>query len=438
MSYSVARRVATAGAVILVATLVMVGVGTAAVMHTQRVDALDESILTAAHGRAHPDVAADLKIEVEHSRSPVDAWLVSPDNRRVPDEPAQRALETERPVFVDLGDERLVLLPFEIYDRRGEHYRLAAAAAPRVTLARSVGQFALVYSLLAAIAAVVATIVQAQVVRRAFRPLDRARKEADEVVGLGEGKRLTEAGPVEIRSLLEGMNALLDRLESAYRAQSRFTAEAAHELRTPVTAMLGELDVTLRGERSEEEYRQALGSVREEVQRLGRLVEGLTAMARIDAGQVDRGRELVRAAEVADSALAAESGGLAEAGCEVRVEIDDDPELVVHRPLLEMAVGNLLRNAARHAPGSEVVLRVGREGGQAVFTVDDSGPGVPEEQREELFARFTRSGQARQRDRAGLGLGLPIAREVARRHGGDCTLHNSPIGGLRARLAVSL
>ena len=173
------------------------------------------------------------------------------------------------------------------------------------------------------------------------------------------------------------------------------------------------------------------------------LVEGLTALARIDAGQIEGGRERLRAAELATRAMALEAPGLASAGCVATVEVVDDSELDGHAALLEIALANLLRNAARHAPGRAVALRVDRVGRadgptpRIVFTVDDAGPGVAASEREALFDRFTRGREARGRDRAGLGLGLPIAREVARRHGGDCVLETSPLGGLRAVFSVA-
>jgi two-component system OmpR family sensor kinase len=281
------------------------------------------------------------RIEVEHSQSPVAAWLVEPGDAVVPAEAAARARHAERPLFLDVGDQRVVLLPFEVEDVPGEPHGIAAAAAPAVTVSRSVGPFGLVYALLAALAAGLATLAQAHAVRRAFRPLDRARDEVARVLGLGEGKRLTEAGPVEVRSLLTAVNALLERLEAAHHAQAHFTAEAAHELRTPVTAMLGELDVALRGERSAQAYRDVLASTREEVARLWRLVAGLTALARLDAGDAGQDRERIRAGELAASALAAESQALAVAGCAVRLEVADDPELEGHRALLEAALANL-------------------------------------------------------------------------------------------------
>jgi signal transduction histidine kinase len=436
MSRSVARQVATSSTAILVMTLLLVGVGTGTVLHVQRVDDLDETLLAAAHGRAHPDPDSSIEVEVEDGRSPVETWLVRRGDRRVPAELTRAALERETAFYADIGERRVVLLPFEWEEGEHESKRVAAASAPRLTLRRSVGTFALIYAAIATFAALAAMVIEFWLVRRAFRPLVTARREADRVAGFVEGARLTETGPVELRSLLTAINALLDRLESAHRAQTRFTAEAAHELRTPVTAMLGEIDVALRSERSDEEYRQLLSSVREEVDDLRELVEALTALARIDAGQASRGRELVRAGEVVADAAAAERSTLEEAGSALRLEVADDPELEIQRSLVRVALSNLVRNAARHAPGADVVISVHRDGDDAVFTVDDAGPGIPIDQREALFDRFARSGEARRRDRSGLGLGLPIAREIARRHGGDCRLDDSPLGGLRARLTL--
>lgn len=436
MSDSVARRVATGGATVLIMTLALVGAGTGAALHATQRQAFDQALLAAAHGRAHPDPTVE--VEVEHSRSPVDVWLVAGPDPRVPEEARALALRREGPLFVDAGPRRLVLLPFEVEDERDEHERrgLAAAAAPRLTLARSVGPFAAAYALVATVIALAATLALARVVGAAFRPFDRARDEAARVVRFGAEARLTVSGPVEVRTLLQAMNDLLVRLSSAHEAQARFTAEAAHELRTPVASMLGELDVALRGASTVEECRAALASAREEVERLRRVVEGLTTLARLDAGQVEGSREPVRAAEVAASALSAEARTLEQAGNAVQLVVEDDPELQAHRALLEVAVANLLRNSARHAPGTPVVLRVRREGDRAVFEVDDAGPGVSPDQREALFDRFARDAEARRRDRSGLGLGLPIAREVARRHGGECSLDAAPGGGLRARLSV--
>lgn len=433
---SVARRVAVSGALVVVLALATVGVATGGVLHAREIRALDRMLLAAAHERARPEGPGQW--EVEDGESPVEAWIVGPGDPRVPPDDARYAIDEEVLVFTHAGDLRLLLLPVEHeYDEDDEVDLLVAAAAPRITLAESVGPFVVIYGALATTASVLSAMALWIVVRLAFRPLARARQEAERVVALGQGQRLTDDAPVEIRGLLRAVNRLLDRLDAAHGAQQRFTAEAAHELRTPVSTMLGELDVALRRPRSAEEYRAVLASTREEVDRLRAIVQALTALTRIDAGQAEAHRDLVRAAELAGRALATERPTLEGAGCEVRLVVEDDPELEVHTSLVEIALGNLLRNAARHAPGGPVTLRVRADADRAVFEVDDAGPGVPFTEREAVFDRFARAGISRRHDRQGLGLGLPLAREVARRHGGDCVLEEAPGGGARARLWVA-
>jgi signal transduction histidine kinase len=440
MSHSIARQVAAAGTAILAATLLLVGIATAFALHGSQRITLDEALLIAAHGGAHPEVDDD--VEVEHSRAPIEVWIVGHGDKRIPAALIQAALRQKGPFYETVGDERIVLLPFEVGDDDEDEHdgrlNLAAAAAPKVTYRRSMGPFALVYSLFAIFAALLATFVQLRMVRRAFTPIERAREQASRVAGFGDDQRLDVDSPAEIQPLLVAINDLLDRLDRSYQVQARFSAEAAHELRTPVTSMLGEIDVALRNTRSPEDYQALLTSIREEVLRLRQLVDGLTALTRVDAGDLGRTREPMRAGEIAANALRAESATLKAAGNTVDFELDDDPEIEVHRSLVEAALGNLLRNAARHAPGSEVKLQVVQKGEYVEFLVDDAGPGVGENDREVLFDRFVRTKEARDVDRQGLGLGLSITREVARRHGGDCTLEESPFGGLRARLSLRI
>ncbi|WP_437567716.1 sensor histidine kinase [Sorangium sp. So ce542] len=447
MSRSLAGALVAGAAAVVLGALAGVGAGTAALLHEAEVRALDRALLAAAHEHAHPEAPGAW--EVEHSRSPVSVWVSRPGDPRVPAGLARDALAAERPAAADAGDLRLLLLPAEVEDRRDAHrepledrrgarheHVLIAAAAPRVTLARSVGPFAAIYGALAAAAALTAALLLRRVVVRALAPLDRACAEAARVTALARGDRLTEAGPAELRALLGAMNALLDRLDAAHRAQVRFTADAAHELRTPVTAMLGEIEVALRRSRGAEEYREVLESVREEVERLRGLMEGLLALARVDAGQVEQGLEPAGAVALADAAAARERPGLVRAGCAFQLEPQVDAGLRVHPALVEAALANLLRNAAAYAAGAPVTLRVLAEPDRVVFQVDDHGPGVPPGERDAVFDRFTRTGEGRRRNRAGLGLGLPLAREVARRHGGDCWIEAAPGGGCRAALTL--
>lgn len=435
--HSLVRDVTVSAAGVVLGALVLVGMGTAGVLHHEARHALDRTLLAAVHAHARPE--GDATWEVEHSEAPVDVWVSGKDDPRVSARLRAKALDFERPLFVDQGNQRWVLVAAEAEHRpreSDEDHVLVVATARKVTWRRSVGGFLFAFGGVAPLVALLAGGALGGVVRRALLPLEAARRASVRVVRHGEGARLPVEGPAEVQDLLADINALLDRLDRAFGVQARFTGEAAHELRTPVTALLGEIDVALRRPRSAESYRETLVNIRQDVDRLRALVNGLIGLARLDAGQTEVEREPARASELLDAALADEQPALQEAGCHVHVFRDADPEVVVQRVLLVAALSNLLRNAARYAPGTTVNVTVRIEGPYVVFWVDDSGPGVAPEEREAIFERFTRLGSARRAHPGGLGLGLSLTREVARRHGGDCQVAESPTGGCRAILTV--
>lgn len=429
---SLARRMAALGGALLLLALTATGGIMVGILHLQAVNALDEVLLAAAHAHS----GRPPTWEVEHSEAPVEVWVPRAGDERVPAEALSRAADAERPTFLTLGQTRLLLLPAEV-ERHGatEHHMVIAARAPAVTYARSVGPWLAAYAVVAGLVALASALSLGFLVRRALRPMARAAAEADQLSEPGSLRRLTEDGPEEIRGFLHAINGLLERLEHAHRAQARFTDEAAHELRTPIAILLGELDLALRRPREAEQYRETLRSLQEEARRLHALVEGLLSLARLDAGSAPP-MEPRSAAEIAGAAVAAEAGALDAAGCRLNVELRAEARALVSGPLVISALGNLLRNAAVHAPGSEIKLLVEIDGPLLVFRVEDQGPGVPEEQREAVFDRLARGGAARRSAPEGLGLGLPLAREVARRHGGTCTLEEAPGGGCAAILRL--
>ena len=431
-----ADRVGAVASAVTAAVLVVVGVGVGAALHLQARRALDDALLAAAHAYTPSRHA---RWEADHSASPVEVAMVRPGEPHAPDDLATRALRRERPERFDEDGLRTLLLPVEPPhdDEEGEDehpHALIAAWAPSVSLARSVGPFAVLYAAVAALAALGGAVVQRRVATTALEPLARGAAAVERVVGLGPGARVPAEGPDEVRTLLDAVNALLGRLDAAFAAQARFTAEAAHELRTPVTVLRGELEVALRRPREAAEYVAALQSAHEEVVRLGDLVEGLMALARVDAGQAEQARERVRAADVARAAAARAEAALAAAGCVLHLRPEEGLFIFANEALLVTALANLLRNAARYAPGAPVTLTVAPDRSGARFTVDDGGPGVPEAERDALFNRFARGAAARRAWPGGLG--LPLAREIARRHGGDCWIEAAPGGGARVVLRV--
>jgi heavy metal sensor kinase len=235
----------------------------------------------------------------------------------------------------------------------------------------------------------------------------------------------------ELGHLATVFNGLLSRLSSAIEQQRRFMADAAHELRTPVAIVRGETELALsRRERTPEEYRDALTVVHDEGRRLSRVVDDLFLLARADAGQ-----QPLQPAELYLSELAAECARamrtLAEArGITLKVKADHDAPFRGDEGLLHRLVINLLDNAVKYGPeGAEVVLEVGRAGGQWRLAVCDHGPAIPPEVRGSLFERFYRADRARARTAAsatgGAGLGLSIAQWIVHSHGGTLRLESS-------------
>ena len=433
---------ATLGATAVTAlALALAGLATGVILHVEAIRERDQLLATAIAGEAHPPPVERWSVEGDSPVAPIPIRIVD-DPAMLPGLPAawlDRA-RGEEVVIGDLGEWRVMLSPLE--EGPGEHqsadptdelpHRVIGAVTPRVRLAESVAPFALAYLSLASLAALGAAFAQRTFLGWALRPLEHAADATRRVTRFGRGERLPIEGPAEIRALPEAVNALLDRLDDAWLAQSRFTAEAAHELRTPVAALRGEVEVALRRPRDAEAYKASLERIAGQTARVGGLIEALLALAKVDAGQVEADRERVHFSEIVFGALKQEQATLAAAGCTVKFELAADGEVDAHLPLTTAAVANLLRNEARHVPGGEVTLRVDRIGPNVAVIIEDHGPGIPEAQREAVFDRFVRGANARAGRQEGLGLGLPLAREVARRHGGDCVLGASRWGGLQA------
>ena len=231
------------------------------------------------------------------------------------------------------------------------------------------------------------------------------------------------SSPAELRVLAETFNHMLERLDLAFARQRAFVADASHELRSPLTAIRGQLEVLARERHpGVEEVRRVEAKVMEEMRRVERLVDDLLSLARLDEGLPISRREIEVRAFL--GALATAPGdGAAELGRVDAGTLDADPEL------LAQVVRNLVANARRHA--DRVVLSAEAKGRRLSIAVDDDGPGIPPAQRELVFERFHRLDSARDRTAGGSGLGLAIARSIVEAHGGRIAAGDSPLGGAR-------
>lgn len=279
--------------------------------------------------------------------------------------------------------------------------------------------------------------------RRLTRGTEAIAQAARAVAGGDLSRRVDLRVPdEEIAGLGRDLNDMIERLGRLLQAQRRFTSDAAHELRSPLTALRGQLEVALRRPRSEGEYQACLESCLEDVERLAALADDLLQLARLE-GRPTRGQAEVGLRAVAEETLLRLSEPAAAAGITLTLRPGSEVALRGDALQLSRLLRNLVENALRASPlGGAVEVEIGREqrpeGEWALLAVLDRGPGVAAALRPQLFTPFLRGDAGRAREHGGAGLGLAIAREIARVHGGDLAYSDRPGGGaaFRAELAV--
>src|SRR2546426_9866010 len=268
--------------------------------------------------------------------------------------------------------------------------------------------------------------------RKALAPIDTMSHRAERISADRLHERLPVGNPEdELGKLASVFNVMLARLEAGFEQLRRFTADASHELRTPLTAIRSVGEVALQDQKSPPEYRDVIGSMLEEVDRLTRLVESLLVLSRADAGHVPLQR-----ADISFLALAQEASALVEVLAEekrqhVAVEGDTRPVVSADRLILRQAVVNLVDNAIKYSPAdSRILVRVfASDNGHATLEVTDQGLGVPPEHSSHIFDRFYRMDAARSREWGGAGLGLSIARWAVEAHGGEIGVRSAGAQG---------
>jgi two-component system heavy metal sensor histidine kinase CusS len=280
------------------------------------------------------------------------------------------------------------------------------------------------------------TVVGYRIARRGLRPVAQITEMARRIRSSTLDERLAASGlPAELSALAATFNEMLDRLEESFNRLARFSADIAHELRTPVNNLRGEAEVALGKLRSPEEYREVLGSCLEECARLARIIDSLLFLARADSPEcriasepLNVGRELSAVRDFYEAA-AAEAGVTVQLLCPEGIVADLD------RTLFQRALANLVMNALNHTPaGGSVTLAADGEEGAVHVSVADTGRGIPAAHVPHVFDRFYRVDDARSSATGGVGLGLAIVRTIVTLHGGSVALQSAVGKGTRVTL----
>ncbi|WP_460141636.1 heavy metal sensor histidine kinase [Pseudomonas sp. S2_E01] len=273
------------------------------------------------------------------------------------------------------------------------------------------------------------------VLRRGLRPLRKMAAHAAAITPERLDSRMDSADtPVELQQLSDAYNAMLDRLAKGYQRLTQFSADLAHEIRTPVGSLMGHCQVALRQRRSEEDYQALIASNLEELERISRIVESILFLARADEAQsvvepqrLSLNDESQRIAEYFE--------GLAEER-QMTFRIMGDGNVLADPLLLRRALSNLVANAIRYADeGTEISMRVIATGGACRIEVENQGPVLSDETLRKLFDRFYRGDASRHQHSDSYGLGLAIVVAIMQLHGGRVDVEQPRPGIIRFSLS---
>jgi len=353
---------------------------------------------------------------------------------------AAQALKTQSPLLVDAGDRSGVA-------RRVFAETLQSQGAPDGVLivSRSIAEstatlgrtvfFLAVFSILIVLGG---SLLAHWLTGRVLLPVRRIAALARSVSEADLHRRVNvEVPPDELGELVATFNGMLARLESSFDSLRRFTADASHELRSPLTIMRSELEVTRARPRTPEEYERTLDEMVSEVEHMGRLVDRLLMLARADAGALRPAMVPVDLADFLQEAGARWSSAAQRREVRVEVSAPDQGTISIDPDLIRRSLDNLIDNAIRHAPaGSAVSLASVRNGRTCRIEVSDEGPGVPAVAKARIFERFARLDESRGRDSGGVGLGLALSRAIAEAHGGTLELVEDGRRGATFRISL--
>jgi two-component system, OmpR family, heavy metal sensor histidine kinase CusS len=293
-------------------------------------------------------------------------------------------------------------------------------------------QFRTLLVLVLALGLIPSTLVAITVTRRGLRPLAKMRRMFERVQPAHLHERIEPARwPVELRPLAASFDDMLERLEDSFTRLSQFSADLAHELRTPIGNMLGEAQVALTRDRPSDEYRTVIESTAAECERLSGIIDNLLFLARADSAE----QQITRSAFNARAAIEKIVSFYQTLAEDRHIEIgcDGDAKISADAILFNRAIGNLIDNALRFTPDNgKIQIIITSRSDAAEISVADNGPGIEPEHLPRVFDRFYRADPSR--SAAGTGLGLALVKSIVDLHGGSATIESELGRGTSVRL----
>ena len=328
-------------------------------------------------------------------------------------------------------------------EQAGRHWRIGLAATDRARVAVAIDSAAVQAEMAGVRNALLLSLPLALLMigtgswlfsGSVLRPLRKLTGAAQSLTAAGLDRRLSSAGEDrEFVELIEVFNGMLERLERSFMQANRFSADAAHELRTPLAILQGQLERAINAAEAGSQLQRDLADILDEVRRLAGIARKLLLLSRADAGRLTLHRE---AFDLSD-ALASLVDDVQMLAPELGVTAAIQPGIVVQADgdLMRQVLHNLLSNAIKYnIPDGWIRIGAGKSSGRCEVRVANASPGIPPEQRQRIFERFYRADSARGRQVDGVGLGLALAREIVRAHGGEITCRVAEDGAVEFRI----
>jgi len=278
------------------------------------------------------------------------------------------------------------------------------------------------------VSVVLCSLVGYTIARSGMRPIENISRAAERIRSATLHERIDTPGlPAELSGLARTFNSMLDRLQDSFARISQFSDDVAHELRTPIHNLRSEIEVALTKARSNEDYREALGSCLEECERISRVIQSLLFLARADNTQELLQRETVDLGKALSTVQEFYEASASEAGVGIAVSAPAGLSAALDRTLFQQAVGNLVSNAIAHTPaGGTVGVAACSNGSWLEVKVADTGCGIAPEHLPYVLDRFYRVDRARAGSRQNVGLGLAVVKSIVERHGGCIGIDSKP------------
>ena len=322
---------------------------------------------------------------------------------------------------VTVAKEKIRLVTLPIFEK-GRMVGIVQVGSPLEEIEEALRQLLLILLVAVPSVLILAVVGGLFLANKALRPVDEITNTARKIGSSGDLSqriRLKKKVNDEIGRLAATFNEMIAKVENSFQQIKRFTADASHELKTPLTILRGEIEVGLKRLRTPEEYQKILASNLEEVKHMSRMVEDLLTLARADMGALELRKEVVDLGGLVREVWEEVRLWAEDKGVELLFQEDGEARVMGDRGRLRQLALNLIDNAIKYTPsGGRVELRVVRDGDEVTFSVADTGEGIPPEDLQRIFERFYRVDKARSRQRGGTGLGLSICKWIAEAHGG--------------------